>query len=313
MNTAGSLNHTITTTNQNDLETNTLYRRDISDVIFNSINNNRMSNICLNTFIMNSSNSSSLSLNRNTISLNNHNNHNNSNINQFYSNLMPYLFPMDLSLNSVQQQQQNQQLQYYTNDWLTSNNNNSNNNVYHLTLMYFALATQCILRHLLTTSTTQQSQQNLCSNSSIHSNCTSTLSTISTTSQNDLSSQTNEHFSESHTKLSTIHKYIKLDTIKLNGNTRIKRYQCNYPNCTKAYYKRSHLNEHYHLHTGVKPHLCNQPGCGARFTRADQLSRHRRAHTGERNFYCNVCLKRFKRSDHLKVHLTRNVCTKSNL
>ncbi|KAH8873504.1 Krueppel-like factor 11 [Schistosoma japonicum] len=77
--------------------------------------------------------------------------------------------------------------------------------------------------------------------------------------------------------------------------------------CTKAYYKRSHLNEHYHLHTGVKPYLCNQSGCNAKFSRADQLSRHRRAHTGERNFFCNVCLKRFKRSDHLKVHLTRNI------
>ncbi|KAF6774703.1 Zinc finger C2H2 type [Paragonimus kellicotti] len=93
---------------------------------------------------------------------------------------------------------------------------------------------------------------------------------------------------------------------------REKRYQCTYPGCSKAYYKRSHLNEHCHLHTGLKPHLCNQPGCGARFTRADQLSRHRRAHTGERKFFCKVCQKRFKRSDHLKVHLSRNVCTKAN-
>ncbi|TPP65566.1 Krueppel factor 11 [Fasciola gigantica] len=91
---------------------------------------------------------------------------------------------------------------------------------------------------------------------------------------------------------------------------REKRYRCTYPGCSKAYYKRSHLNEHFHLHTGMKPHLCIQPGCGARFTRADQLSRHRRAHTGERNFFCTTCQKRFKRSDHLKVHLARNVCTR---
>ncbi|OON23866.1 zinc finger, C2H2 type [Opisthorchis viverrini] len=92
---------------------------------------------------------------------------------------------------------------------------------------------------------------------------------------------------------------------------REKKYQCTYPGCSKAYYKRSHLNEHSHLHTGLKPHLCGQPGCGARFTRADQLSRHRRAHTGERNFFCKVCQRRFKRSDHLKVHLSRNVCTRT--
>ncbi|CAL8103646.1 unnamed protein product [Calicophoron daubneyi] len=100
-------------------------------------------------------------------------------------------------------------------------------------------------------------------------------------------------------------------TAVIASGVREKPYRCTFPGCSKAYYKRSHLNEHSHLHTGLKPHICNQPGCGARFTRADQLSRHRRAHTGERNFFCKTCHKRFKRSDHLKVHLSRNVCTRT--
>ncbi|CAH8612224.1 unnamed protein product [Schistosoma curassoni] len=300
MNTTGSLNPTIPNQN-NILHTNLLYRRDLLDYLLNyMINNNRMDILCSNSFIMDSLLNVNSQLNHNTVLHNS----------QFYSNLISYLFPMDLNVN-ILQQRQNPQIQNWINDWLVNNNhsnnndnndnnnNNSNNNISDPTLVYLRVATQCILRYLLTTN---HYQQTLYLNSFLHSNYSSTLTTYNTTNQNNILFQSNKNTLESN--------YIINENSSI---TRIKRYKCTYPNCTKAYYKRSHLNEHYHLHTGAKPHLCNQPGCSARFTRADQLSRHRRAHTGERNFRCNVCLKRFKRSDHLKVHLTRNVCTKFNL
>ncbi|CAH8627575.1 unnamed protein product [Schistosoma rodhaini] len=308
MNTAGSLNPTIP--NQNDIHMNLMYRRDLLDYILNYMNSNRMDVICSNSFIMDSLLNFNPQLSHNTVLHNN----------QFYSTLIPYLFPMDLNLNSLQQQHQNHQIQNCTNDWLVGNDhiNNNGNNTSDPTLMYLAVATQCILRYFLTT---HNYQQILYLNSFLHSNYSSTSATYNnTSSQNDdMFFESPKNTLESNSRL-LIHQYLEIDhcnSMKINENSsitpRIKRYKCTYPNCTKAYYKRSHLNEHYHLHTGAKPHLCNQPGCNARFTRADQLSRHRRAHTGERNFHCNVCLKRFKRSDHLKVHLTRNVCTKFNL
>ncbi|TNN14661.1 Krueppel-like factor 11 [Schistosoma japonicum] len=285
MNT-GSLNRTVS--NHNDMDV--LYRRELLDYVLNYMNNNS------NRIDFNSLFCYNPQINHNTLSLDQQQQQLLQQ--QYNTTTCSNVFPMNN--NSLQEIQQ---LQFCTNNRLIDYQNISNP-----VLIYLATITQYILQYYIT----QQHQQNECLNSLNHSNysliTTSTNQTV-TSSSSSLSSSSSSS-SSSMFQLELKRNNEKLKEIPIN---RIKRYKCTFPECTKAYYKRSHLNEHYHLHTGVKPYLCNQSGCNAKFSRADQLSRHRRAHTGERNFFCNVCLKRFKRSDHLKVHLTRNVCTKMNI
>ncbi|CAH8586693.1 unnamed protein product [Heterobilharzia americana] len=305
-----------TSPHQDDRDTAIVGRRmDLQEYVSNYLNTNRM-DFNFNPFTMDSSLSLfHPQLNGNTLLPRN---------GQFCSSVMPYQSSMNLNCELSQQQQQQQ---YFIGESTTDQS------IWHPALIYLAAATQFILRHFslhqqeeeqrqqhIHISTYPQSQTqcfdsfvhptNYLLNSSTHHNDGSTLQLL----QSQPSEDTSIHGYTTNTMITnlrmTSNNNNNLTKIEENLSSRIKRYQCTYPGCSKAYYKRSHLNEHFHLHTGVKPHLCNQPGCGARFTRADQLSRHRRAHTGERNFFCTVCSKRFKRSDHLKVHLARNVCTK---
>ncbi|KAK4468511.1 hypothetical protein MN116_007710 [Schistosoma mekongi] len=279
-----SLNRTILNHNNMDV----LYRRELLDYVLNYMNNNS------NHMDLNSQFYYNPQVHHNTLSLVQQQQQQQQ---QYNTTTCSNIFPMDNN-NSLQRIQQ---LQYCTNNSLIDYHNISNS-----TLIYLATITQYILQYFIT----QQRQQIEYLNPLNHSNCslitTSTSQTVTSSSSSSLSLSSPSMF---ELKLKNNNNE-KLKEIPIN---RIKRYKCTFPECTKAYYKRSHLNEHFHLHTGIKPYLCNQSGCNAKFSRADQLSRHRRAHTGERNFFCNVCLKRFKRSDHLKVHLTRNVCTKTNL
>jgi hypothetical protein len=68
---------------------------------------------------------------------------------------------------------------------------------------------------------------------------------------------------------------------------RARRYQCDYPGCTAAFFRPGALVMHKRTHTGEKPFQCDHPGCTAAFTTSGNLVRHKRTHTGEKPFKCH--------------------------
>jgi hypothetical protein len=81
-----------------------------------------------------------------------------------------------------------------------------------------------------------------------------------------------------------------------------KRYQCDVPDCGKAFYQKTHLEIHTRAHTGIKPFLCKEPSCGQRFSQLGNLKTHERRHTGERPYHCDICGKTFAQHGNVRAH-----------
>ncbi|KAL1918939.1 uncharacterized protein VTP21DRAFT_2320 [Calcarisporiella thermophila] len=85
-------------------------------------------------------------------------------------------------------------------------------------------------------------------------------------------------------------------------------YVCEWPGCGKRFIQRSALTVHVRTHTGEQPHRCEWRGCGRMFSDSSSLARHRRTHTGNKPYGCLVpgCGKQFTRRTTLTRHHQRH-------
>lgn len=97
--------------------------------------------------------------------------------------------------------------------------------------------------------------------------------------------------------------------VTIDGKPRCRverRFPCDFPGCTKAYFKQSRLNEHKQTHTGERSHKCEEEGCGKTYYRRSHLVAHMRTHKKpeEKPFVCprQGCGKHFWTASHCKRH-----------
>ena len=69
-----------------------------------------------------------------------------------------------------------------------------------------------------------------------------------------------------------------------------KPYPCTWPDCTKAFSTKQHLDGHRLTHTGEKPYPCTWPDCPKAFARKSHLTAHLlvHVHTGDKPYKCTA-------------------------
>lgn len=86
---------------------------------------------------------------------------------------------------------------------------------------------------------------------------------------------------------------------------RARRFKCG--RCPRAFFRKSDLSRHEHIHTGVKPNACHI--CGKKFIQRSALGVHIRVHTGEKPHRCPFCDRPFSDSSslarHRRIHLRK--------
>lgn len=83
-----------------------------------------------------------------------------------------------------------------------------------------------------------------------------------------------------------------------------KPYTCGWLNCNKSFRDLRDLKRHQRAHTGDKRYSCDWPGCDYRSTDVANLAKHKRTHTGEKPYKCDWagCEARFADGSHLRRH-----------
>ena len=94
---------------------------------------------------------------------------------------------------------------------------------------------------------------------------------------------------------------LKSHAMTHSSDEALKRFRCDWPECSYATRWHRCLQDHVMSHQNVRPHSCHWPGCDHKFTSVKTLNNHLQIHSDEKNIVCN-CGKRFKTRQNLYQH-----------